>query len=259
MPFGMSWDEFKRQAAGAKSGDQAARKALKAGAGLHVHPAAKVAIGLGAAAVGGTALGAAAAAGLSRGSMDTRGLGLTSFGGVGTGGTSGVTAPTGGGGGGFLGTLIGLGTEWVAGQLGGGGGGGALVQEECRPGTVRVMGKCVSPGDAFPGGEPFIVPAGGGSVNGGLASQLGGRTPAIVGSVNGNPIRRCQAGWVLAIDDNCYHRKILPRQFRKWAPAKRAKISAHDWKMMNKYGPGGSKQKKVKEIAQAAGFACKKK
>lgn len=44
----------------------------------------------------------------------------------------------------------------VAGTLGGAFGGNG----RCGPGQVRVGNRCVSPGDVFPGGAPFISPAG---------------------------------------------------------------------------------------------------
>lgn len=46
---------------------------------------------------------------------------------------------------------------------------------------------------------------------------------------------------------------------RKWKPRAKPVLSAHDKKMMSKYGPGGSKSKAIKGVAQDAGFKCTKK
>ncbi len=44
---------------------------------------------------------------------------------------------------------------------------------------------------------------------------------------------------------------------RKWKPRAKAKLSAHDARMMKKYGKGGSKAKTIKALATEAGFSCK--
>jgi hypothetical protein len=44
---------------------------------------------------------------------------------------------------------------------------------------------------------------------------------------------------------------------RKWKPRPKAKLSAHDARMMKKYGKGGSKAKTIKALATEAGFSCK--
>lgn len=44
---------------------------------------------------------------------------------------------------------------------------------------------------------------------------------------------------------------------RKWKPRPKAKLSAHDARMMKKYGKGGSKAKTIKTLAQEAGYSCK--
>src|SRR5688572_10686216 len=125
MPFGMSWDEFRRQSTAAKSGDAAAAAAVKAGAGLHVHPAARVAI-----AVGGVALGARAAGLLPTRTLATRTDPV-------------VTRPVNGGVGtqvlGVGGTLLNIGLDWLRQRAGGSTGeqgGGQLVSSLCPQGQV---------------------------------------------------------------------------------------------------------------------------
>lgn len=44
---------------------------------------------------------------------------------------------------------------------------------------------------------------------------------------------------------------------RKWKPRAKAKLSAHDARMMRKYGKGGAKAKAIKTLAQEAGYSCK--
>lgn len=133
----------------------------------------------------------------------------------------------------------------------------------CPPGQRKVLGVCVNlPFSGAPGagvgtvGTPAHT-AYGEAVMG--AFGIPALVPAQVGEINGAPIRRCPPGAVLGKDDLCYMKGSIPRQYRKWAPAAKPPVSAYDAKMMRKYGPGGSKQKRIKGLATDAGFSCKKK
>ena len=77
--------------------------------------------------------------------------------------------------------------------------------------------------------------------------------PAIVGEVNGNPIRRCPRGSVLGKDDLCYNK--LPRNFRKWPRAPRAPVTAGDAKAIRR---ADGARGRVKKLAGDVGFTCKK-
>lgn len=183
---------------------------------------------------------------------------------AGAGGTSGVTAPVssqvnwGGIGRGVVDFLGPIAEEEIrrrlqgrGGSAGGGGGGGG-----CTPPLVRdpTSGVCLfpgSPGEASVTDVTDVTMPDSGIGPLGLFAQ-----PTVVGEIQGQPIRRCPRGLVLARDNMCYSKKDLPNRFRKHPKRKKAKISAYDWKMMNRYGPGGSKQQKAKEMAQAAGFSC---
>lgn len=153
----------------------------------------------------------------------------------------------------------GLVTDLVGGGGGPGTGGAGTGLTNCPAGTIMnpKNGVCEavgSPGDvSTPGGGPTYS----GDLPPGAAAAYS------VGRINGHPIYRCPKKFVLADpalfgEGVCFHKNVLPNKLRKWPKAPRAKISAHDWKMMRRYGPGGSKQKRVKEIASAAGFSCKK-
>lgn len=144
---------------------------------------------------------------------------------------------------------------------GGGGGGGGFAPTECTGGTVynEALDMCVFPGSpgAGGGGQPIK--------NGkGVAGMPGAVMATTVGEIQNRPIRRCPPKFVLA-DPNmfgegvCFHKATIPNKLRKWPKAPRPPVSAFDAKMMRRYGPGGSKQKKIKTLAGNAGLSCKKK
>lgn len=137
---------------------------------------------------------------------------------------------------------------------------GPAAPSGCRPPGILVAGRCVDPTAALPGGRPFVsgpgtavVPAGGGMA---VVGSFG--IPALEPAVVPTPTRRCPPGAVLGKDNLCYMKGSIPRQFRKYPPRPKPVVSAHDAKMMRKYGPGGSKQARVKKLATEAGFSCKK-
>lgn len=131
---------------------------------------------------------------------------------------------------------------------------GTTVQQAgCPAGTVRVGNTCISPGDVFPGGDPFLMEAGGQAVIG--AFGLPAASPTIVGSINGNPIRRCGRGMVLGFDNLCYPKQLLGRRsrFRKHRGQAKPPMSAADAKALRRIG---TLKKRVKELAGDAGLSC---
>lgn len=131
---------------------------------------------------------------------------------------------------------------------------------QCPPGTLRVpiTGQCL---DLVPGGEQSgagVVVTPGEAVVG--AFGLPAFQPMVVGTLaNGNVIRRCPRRTVLGLDNRCYVKGTIPRQFRKWAPDAKPPVSAFDARMMRKYGRGGSKAKAAAKLAREAGYTTKQK
>jgi hypothetical protein len=137
------------------------------------------------------------------------------------------------------------------------------LEANCPEGTFRLPGLgCVDlmPGGAQTGagmvvtpGEPvagaFGLPAFQASVVGEITSKSGQTTI----------VRRCPKRTVLGLDNKCYVKGTIPRQFRKWPPDARPPVSAFDARMMRKYGKGGTKAKAAKKLATEAGFSCKAK
>lgn len=112
------------------------------------------------------------------------------------------------------------------GQPGGGGttGGGGQQLGPCPAGSFRVNGVCVAPGDMFPGGDPGMFPAGGGTVQGGFGM------PAVTPSMEQRTVHKCPSGFVLGKDNLCYPKQILSRRsrYRKWKGDKRPPVTAAD-------------------------------
>ena len=78
--------------------------------------------------------------------------------------------------------------------------------------------------------------------------------PALVPATSTGITRRCPRGAFLGTDNLCYEK--LPREFRKWKPAKKPPISAKDWTHLQ---VAERVRTKSKRIATAAGFTCRKK
>lgn len=146
-----------------------------------------------------------------------------------------------------------------------GGGGGTLPpfnptgsSDPCRPGTVRVGNQCVAIGDAFPGGNPMLTPAGDRAVIGGFG--LPAVTPAVVGQVFNkrgelSMIRRCPSMMVLGRDELCYPKALLPRRskLRKHRPPPRPPMTGADAAALRRIG---TLQNRVKGLARDAGLSC---
>lgn len=159
--------------------------------------------------------------------------------------TGGVPGAAAGFGEGFFGP-----TDSPIAQPGAFGGMGAT----CPDGSFPIAGRCVDPLAFIPGGDPLVSTRTGVAVMG--AFGIPAMTPAVVGQINGRPIRRCPSGAVLGKDELCYMKGSIPRQFRKWAPAPKPPMSAADAKALRRIG---TLQKKVKKLASNANLSCKRK
>lgn len=166
----------------------------------------------------------------------------------------------GGGGGGLTGAICGLLPanlqaicEAAGGAiLGGGNGGGAgLAPQQCPEGTIRVGDQCLAPGDAFPGGDPFITEAGGNAVQGAFG------LPAITPVREQRVHRNCPDGMVLGKDNLCYPKAILSRRskFRKWRQPRRPLFTAGD---LNAIRRAERLKGKAKKIGKDLGFKVTK-
>lgn len=110
----------------------------------------------------------------------------------------------------------------------GGSGSGSFLPATCPKGTVRVGDTCVSPGDAFPGGDPFTFGAGGVGTMGAMGM------PAVTPAQRQQVTLRCPKRYVLAVDDLCYPKGFIPRSLRKWAPDPKPMVSAMDAKIVRR-------------------------
>lgn len=101
---------------------------------------------------------------------------------------------------------------------------------DCPTGTIKVMGRCIAPGDAFPGGDPFITQAGGQTRMGAFGM------PAVTPVQEQRVHRSCPSGMVLGKDNLCYPRAVLPRRsrFRKWRPGMKPLLTGGDRKAIRK-------------------------
>jgi len=122
--------------------------------------------------------------------------------------------------------------------------------QECDFPAIQLPdGSCLDVTKVLPGGDP---------VRFGQA-QLGiFGAPALVPNSRSVRTLECPRGLILGKDDLCYAKNSIPNKLRKWPKGPRPAVSAHDRKMMRKFGPGGSKQAAVKRLAMDAGFSCKK-
>lgn len=68
-------------------------------------------------------------------------------------------------------------------------------------------------------------------------------------------VRRCPTGWVLAVDDNCYPKSMVPRKLRKWKPRRKPPISRKKWKALL---DADAAQASAKRVAEKAGFVVRK-
>jgi len=149
---------------------------------------------------------------------------------------------------GLLGSIIGSGQQEGA-------------RADCPPG-FRVdpsTGRCLKEGFGgaverfLPGGSTGFLPSGPGTA---VATMGSFGVPAMQPTSVATQRLDCPAGFLLGMDNLCYAKGTLPRQFRKWKPAKKPPISAKDWRALQ---TSARVEKKVKRIAATAGFTCKTK
>lgn len=103
--------------------------------------------------------------------------------------------------------------------------------------TTVPTGTCPIPGqrvDPVTGECRFFMGVQSGPDTGGQAVVgsfgLPAMVPAIVGQINGKPVRRCRKGSVLGTDELCYSKAVLPprSKFRKWKRPPRPALSRRD-------------------------------
>jgi len=154
---------------------------------------------------------------------------------------------------GIIGSIIGSGNKPGAGA-------------DCPPGfRVDVnTGRCLKEGVGgfveriLPGGGTGFLPSGPAPAGPGMGlATMGAFGVPAVQPVQGMAQRLdCPAGFLLGMDNLCYAKGTLPRQFRKWKPSRKPPISARDWRALQ---TSARVEKKVKRIASTAGFTCKTK
>lgn len=137
------------------------------------------------------------------------------------------------------------------------------ARADCPPG-FRVdpnTGRCLAEGFGgavqrfLPGGETGFLPSGPAGPGTGLALMGAFGVPAIQPTAVQAQRLDCPAGFLLGMDNLCYAKGTLPRQFRKWKPSRKPPISAKDWRSLQ---VSERVSKKVKRIASTAGFTCKR-
>ena len=106
----------------------------------------------------------------------------------------------------------------------------------CPPGYVLVMGRCVAPQNALPGGQPLTLsrnqPTTGGM---GLAAL----TPTQVGTITRKdgttgPLLRCPAKYVLGMDFLCYPKAMIPNQLRAHPRGTRPLLTGGEVRVLNR-------------------------
>ncbi len=108
---------------------------------------------------------------------------------------------------------------------GGGGGGTEGLVADCPGGMVKVGKNCIDLTALPPGGDPAVIPAGGGGATVG-AFGLPALTPTGVSRL----VRRCGRGMVLGVDNLCYPKAVLTgrSKFRKWRRPVRPPVTRRD-------------------------------
>lgn len=109
-----------------------------------------------------------------------------------------------------------------------------------------------------PGGATGTLGTGGQATIGAFGRPA--MVPAQVGTVQRNdgtvsPVLRCLRGMVLGMDDLCYPKGSIPRQYRKWKPACKPPMTCSDAKALRRIG---TLQARVKKLASSAGLSTKK-
>jgi hypothetical protein len=96
-----------------------------------------------------------------------------------------------------------------------------LVGDTCPDGSARILGRCVNPMAALPGGAPFISDPYGSAVKG----QFG---VALTPSMQPQTRLSCPRGMVLGMDDLCYNKRDLRKDERKWVPPRKPLMTGGD-------------------------------
>lgn len=265
MPFGMSWDDFRRTSAAAKAGDMNAEARIRAGAGFHISGAAKVALGVAGAVVAGPLLATAAAAIPGGGRLLAAvnpqvnpNLAATfpgTRGGVGPSMAASALLPPPATRPSPVSILSKVGSGLTS-ILGGAVGGAAqnFAAGPCPPGSVRVppfIGPCVNtPGGPVTGGGVTL------SYGEAVTARYG---TALVPASRTLTVRRCPRGAVLANDGYCYNRGSLNKRDRMWIPARKPLLTGGDLNAITKANRAANKIKAQQKRLQAMGMLAKPK
>lgn len=125
-------------------------------------------------------------------------------------------------------------------------------------------------GHSTPAPAPPASSSGNGKGGGFELPMIGriGFAPEVIGNVNAkhgrlfpsdkrgaHTLKRCPGGFVLAIDNKCYPRSMVPRSWRKWKPRRKGPISYRDWKAVTR---ARSAEKRIKRVAEKAGLTTRK-
>lgn len=267
MPFGMSFDEFKRTARAAQSGDQAAADRLRAGSGTHVFghkvDAKKLLVGAavvgGAIATGGIATGVVTLAGAAarkepapapapeETSMVPQTLSAT-------GGSAGRSAtpiiPTSSAG--VVPGLVGIGLDWLRNRVNPPTASPIVATPNCPQGSRDILGRCV---DLQPGG-----PVSGGGMNLTFGEAVMGQYgAALVPARMSTETRRCPRGTVLGKDGLCYNKRDLRKDERMWNPGRKPLLTGGELNAMSIAARAARKVKARQSQLQSMGLLARPK
>lgn len=134
-------------------------------------------------------------------------------------------------------------------------GGFTNTADQCPQGYYRVGNQCVSPGDAWPGGNPVITPVTNGSApSGGGQYYQTGLGFAVAPATMTTTRLRCPGGMVLGRDNLCYEK--LSNQYRKW-PHHKPYITRADYKAISR--ADRARKKLVRLTKRSGAYAAMRK
>jgi len=129
----------------------------------------------------------------------------------------------------------------------------------CRPGQISVAGQCLGGSMAFPRTRTTNVEITGtaSGSNFGVGPQLLGPGTVVAGGplVPGAvapvqvaiPRSFCPPSFVVGIDGMCYHRKLIPNQFRRWPKPTKPLLTGGDVNILRK---ASSLEKRIKTLSK---------
>lgn len=125
----------------------------------------------------------------------------------------------------------------------------------CGPGSVSVLGKCVDPMAALPGGDPLVYAPQSSQYGAAVYGRYGLALQPAMRTVTRS---ECPAGMVLGKDGLCY--ESLPKKDRKWNPGAKPLLTGGEMNAINKANRAAKRlagtQKKLKKVGKAIGKVC---